>query len=148
MAAAPYLKPLPQITEGNKPFWDGLRERIFLVPRCDDCGDYNWPPYPACRSCFSESLTWTRIDGGGEIYTYTVVHRGPGVFQEEVPYVVALVKLHEHPRPVLVMGNVVGIPPDQVRIGQAVRIEFDDIPGEDVTMWHFSVTDGAEAAYE
>lgn len=37
-----YLKPLPEITEPSRPFWDALRRQEFTVPRCEDCGDYNW----------------------------------------------------------------------------------------------------------
>lgn len=138
---APYLKPLPDITEQNRPFWDALKERRFVVPKCQSCGDYNWVPYPACRSCLSEDQEWTEVSGEATIYSYTVVHRGPGAFQDDVPYVIALAKLVEQPRPMLVMGNLVGTPPEGVRIGQSVRIAYHDIPGEDVTMWHFVVTD-------
>jgi len=34
------------------------------VPRCADCGDYNWVPYPACRSCQSERQEWTERAAG------------------------------------------------------------------------------------
>lgn len=144
--ATPYLKPLPDITEQSRPFWDGLQQRRFLVPRCNSCGDYNWVPYPACRSCLSEDQSWVPVSGEATIYSYTVVHRGPGVFQDEVPYVIALAQLVERPRPMLVMGNVIGIEPVDLRIGRAVRIAFHDIPGEDVTLWHFVPSDaGADA---
>ena len=33
----PYLKPLPEISEANRPFWEGLHGHQFLVPRCDRC---------------------------------------------------------------------------------------------------------------
>ena len=142
--STPYLKPLPDITEENRPFWDGLQRHEFLVPKCNHCGDYNWVPYPACRTCLSVDQVWVRVSGDATIFSYTVVHRGPGVFQEEVPYVVALAELVEQPRPMLVLGNVRGIEPAAVRIGQRVRIEYDDIPGEDVTLWHFRPSDAPE----
>lgn len=139
--ATPYLKPLPDITDQNRPFWDALKERRFVVPRCDNCGDYNWVPYPACRTCLSEAQSWVEVSGEATIYSYTVVHRGPGVFQDDVPYVIALAQLVERPRPMLVMGNVVGTDPGAVSIGQPVRIGYHDIPGEDVTLWHFVPAD-------
>ncbi len=143
-----YLKPLPDISDENRPFWDGLRQGQFLVTRCNECGDYSWPPYPACRSCLSENLRWEKVSGEGEIYSYTVVHRGPGVFQEEVPYVIALVKLREQPRPLLVMGNVIGTPIDDIRIGQKVRMGFASVPDEDVTLWQFTVEEISESSGE
>src|SRR2546430_17057889 len=30
-----YLKPLPEITELNRPFWDALKRHEFTVPRCE-----------------------------------------------------------------------------------------------------------------
>jgi uncharacterized protein len=136
-APAPYLKPLPEITEQGRPFWDALKEHRFVVPRCDDCGDYNWVPYPACRSCLSERLTWTAVSGDATLFTYSVVHRGPGAFQADVPYVVALGELVEQPRPCLVLGTLVGSDPGDLRIGMPLKVAYQDIPEEDVTMWRW-----------
>jgi uncharacterized OB-fold protein len=87
------------------------------APRGDDCGDYNWVPYPACRSCLSENQTWSPVSGDATVYTFTVRHRGPGAFNAEVPYVIALGELAEQPRPCLVLGNLVGTAPEDVRVG-------------------------------
>jgi uncharacterized protein len=134
---APYLKPLPQVTEANREFFEGLKRREFLVPKCGQCGDYNWVPYPACRSCLSEDQTWTRVSGEATVYTYSVIYRGPGAFDADVPYVVVLGELEERPRPCLVLGNLVGTDPDQVRVGMPIQIAYQDIPGEDVTLWRW-----------
>ena len=136
-AAEPYLKPLPQVTEANREFFEGLKRREFLVPNCDQCGDYNWVPYPACRSCLSENQTWTQVSGEATVYTYSVIYRGPGAFDADVPYVVALGELAERPRPCLVLANLVGTDPDQVRVGMPIQIAYQDIPGEDVTLWRW-----------
>ena len=37
-----YGKPLPTTTIGNMAFWDGLKDHEFRVPRCRECGTYNW----------------------------------------------------------------------------------------------------------
>ncbi|GEM_PF-7121208 len=84
----PYLKLLPEISEANRPFWGALERHKFLFPRCSSCGDYNWPPYPACRSCLSEGLERTEASGDAEVFSYTIVHRGYGRFNDEVPYVI------------------------------------------------------------
>jgi uncharacterized OB-fold protein len=134
----PYLKPLPAVTEPNLPFWDALKQHAFLVPKCDDCDSYNWTPYPACRNCLSEKQTWTKVSGEGTLYTYTVVHRGPGAFGEEVPYIVAVAELKEKPLDLIVMSNLIGIDPDDVQIGMPVKIVYEDIPEEDATLWRFA----------
>jgi uncharacterized protein len=135
--AAPYLKPLPQVTEANREFFEGLKRREFLVPKCEACGDYNWVPYPACRSCLSENQTWTRVSGEATVYTYSVIYRGPGAFDADVPYIVVLGELTERPRPCLVLANLVGTDPDQVRVGMPIQIAYQDIPGEDITLWRW-----------
>ena len=135
--ARPYLKPLPQPTEFTQPFFDNLRQHVFSVPRCQDCGDYGWVPYPACRSCQSLNVVWTPVSGEGEVYTYSVVYRGPGAFSNEVPYVICMGRLKEHPRSCIVGGNMINVDPLQVRIGMKIKIAFEDIPSEDATMWRW-----------
>jgi uncharacterized OB-fold protein len=137
IAAQPYLKPLPEISDLNRPFWEGLGLREFRVPRCADCGDYNWVPYPACRTCLSENQVWTPVSGDATVFSFTVVHRGPGAFDADVPYVLALGQLVEHPRPCNVLANLVGIDPEAVRIGMPIRIGYVEVPDGDVTMYEW-----------
>jgi len=137
MTTTPYLKPLPDVTEANRPFWEGLQRHEFLIPRCTACHVYNWPPYPACRSCLSEDLEWTPVSGDAAVYTFTLVHRGHGPFDAEVPYAIVLAKLVEEPRACVVIGNTRGIPNEELEIGLPVKIIYEDIPGEDVTLWRF-----------
>jgi len=135
---APYLKPLPQVSEENRPFWEGLSEREFRGPRCRSCGQFGWVPYPACRNCFSTDIEWVPLSGRGVIYSYSVVHRGPAAFAGDTPYVVVMVELAEQPQPMIVLGQLDDCPLDQVRIGLPVSVTFHDIPGEDVTLYRFA----------
>jgi uncharacterized OB-fold protein len=43
------------------------------------------------------------------------------------PYVVALIDLHEGVR---MLSHIVGVAPDQVAIGDKVRVAFDDVTDE------------------
>ena len=133
----PYLKPLPNVSELNSPFWEGLRRQEFQVPRCADCNDFNWLPYPACRSCLSERLVWTRVSGKATVWSFTVVHRGPGAFGLEVPYIMCLGQLEEQPRPCNVLAILRGVDPDDVTIGMPIEIGYVDIPSEDITMYEW-----------
>lgn len=135
-----YLKPIPEVTEFNRPFFEGLCDHRFVVPRCQACGSYNWVPYPACRTCLSLDVAWTAVSGNATLYTFTVVHRGPGAFAADVPYVVAMGELIEQPRTCLVIANLIGSPPESLRIGQALKIAFEDIPCEDMTTYHWTAT--------
>ena len=44
-------------------------------------------------------------------------------------------QLAEHPRPMLVLGNLVNHPVDQISIGMPIQIGYLDLPDEDVTLW-------------
>jgi uncharacterized OB-fold protein len=136
--AAPYLKPLPTPTAANAPFWAALREHTFTVPKCADCGHLGWPPYPACRRCLSEQRVWAPMSGDAHIYSFSVVHRGHGAFNIEVPYGVVLAKLVEGPGPLIVLGNTVDVDVADLYIGMPLRIVFEDIADEDITLWRFA----------
>lgn len=135
--SAPYLKPLPNVSDLNRPFWDGLAGHELKVPRCSACGDYNWVPYPACRSCLSEDQVWTTVSGRATVWSFTAVYRGPGAFGLEVPYVMCLGQLEERPRPCNVLAILRGIEPEEVRIGMPIEIGYVDIPSEDITMYEW-----------
>jgi uncharacterized OB-fold protein len=136
----PYLKPLPKKQPENAPLWEGLARHEFHVPQCDDCGAWNWVPYPACRNCLSENLSWKRLSGAGTLFSYTIIHRGVGDFQKDVPYVTALVQMDTPggSREVIVLGNVDGVAHDKLKIGMPLKMAFKDIEGEDVTLWEFT----------
>lgn len=142
--AAPYLKPLPTPTELNAPFWEGLRRHEFLLPKCSNCGDYNWVPYPACRTCLSEDQRWTPVSGDAHVFTYTVVHRGPGRFNDEVPYILVLGMLVEQPRPCLVLSTMAGVEPAGVAVGMPITIAYQDIPDEDLTLYRWVPRDALD----
>jgi uncharacterized OB-fold protein len=137
MTAATYLRPLPAITPESEPFFAGLREHKFLVPKCQNCGHYNWTPYPACRSCLSTDQEWTEVSGRGTIYTFTEINVGAKAFMTDGPYVWAFAKLEEGPRPLIVMGNLLGVDHEQIEIDMPVKIGFHEVPGHDLTLYHF-----------
>jgi uncharacterized protein len=135
----PYLKPLPNPTIRNADFWDGVKRHEFHVRRCNDCGDYNWIPYPACRSCLSENQAWEKVSGEATVWSFSIVHRGPGAFNDEVPYAVILGKLVEEPRSMIVLANMVGdVAPESITIGMPIKLVYEDIPDEDATIYKFA----------
>jgi uncharacterized protein len=128
MSEKRYQKPLPRIDEESRGYWEALARHELYVQRCRDCGTLRFPPRAVCTGCMSSATEWLRCSGRGTVYSFTVTHQNqaPG-FREELPYVLAIVELAEGPR---LMTNVVGSPPDAVRIGMAVEVVFDDVvPG-------------------
>ncbi len=132
-----YEKPLPAINEESRPFWEGCKRHELVLQRCQDCGAFVYYPRALCTACHSDRLRWEPVSGQGTIYSFTVCHRPAGpAFQGDVPYVVALIDLREGPR---MISNIVGIAPALVRIGQSVRVAFEDVT-EELTLPKFIVT--------
>src|SRR5258708_24151585 len=85
----------PRMTEFTQRFWQGLSSGQFETTRCEDCGRLTFPPKPFCPHCWSKWISWVPVSGRGKLYSQTVVHAAPAVFQDEVPYRVGIVDLDE-----------------------------------------------------
>lgn len=118
-------RPVPYPDPLTAPYWAAAKEHRFMLPCCSDCGQYHFYPRTVCPHCASPHIEWKPCSGKGHVYSYTVIHRAPSpAFAAAVPYVVAIVELEEGPH---LMTNIVGSPPDAVRIGLAVQVSFEDI---------------------
>ena len=139
MLVSELKKALPRISPDAAPFWDALRERRLVLPYCRDCGAPHLPPGPVCPTCFSDRLDWRAASGRGRISTWTVVHKAwfPA-FAADVPYNVVQVELDEGPR---LTTTVVGLTIDQLAVGLAVEIDFDEVR-EGVTLPRFRPLEG------
>lgn len=133
-----YQKPLPRMTTLNVPFWDGLRSHEFRVPRCLNCGDLNWVPYPACRGCLSEDQQWVTVSGDATVWSWTVVHRDGQVYGFDMPFAVVLAKLVEEPQACIVAGTLVGADLESLSIGMPIKVVYQDIAEEQMTMFQFA----------
>lgn len=132
----PYTKPLPQPTAESGPFWKGARNHQLLIQSCRACGKPFFYPRSLCPQCSSTDLEWIRASGKGIIYSYTVIRRAAfPSFSADVPYVFAIVELEEGPR---MATNLLGCPPEALRIGLPVEAAFDDVTSE-VTLVKFKL---------
>ncbi len=123
-----YNKPLPNVNDDNKDFWAGCKVHQLRFQRCQSCGHVRWPASLFCPLCFSRETEWIVSEGKGRVYTYAVYHVAyhPG-FENELPYVVAIVKLEEGPR---LLTNIVGCQPDEVTCEMPVEVTWEDITEE------------------
>ncbi len=69
-----------------------------------------------------------QFSGKGRIYSFTEVHSPPEGFEEQAPYVLAIVELEEGAR---VMGQIVDVKKEDVKIGQEVEAVFRVIQRDD-----------------
>jgi uncharacterized protein len=87
--------------------------------RCQTCHTLHpwWERY-TCERCKGRVLVEERLGGGGELTNYTVVYYPPRDFLGQEPYVVGHITMDEG---VLLPAPVVGVAPDEVRVGSRVR---------------------------
>lgn len=134
----PWNKPLPNVDADIQPFWDGLKEHRFLLFRCKRCGEHYWPA-AFCRNHPNEpffgNLEWADASGRGKVFTFNVHHIAfhPG-FQEDIPYVYALIELDEGP---LFGTNLIDCDPADVHIGMPVEVAYRDVPEIGYTLPYF-----------
>jgi uncharacterized protein len=114
------VPPIPHPNPETRPYWDAARAGRLDLQRCVPCDRLVWYPRRRCHRCGSDDLRWETLSGRASVYAFTVVHRAPDP-SVEVPYVVALVDLEEGAR---VMTNLVGIDPQDVRVGLPVEVRF------------------------
>lgn len=129
-----YNKPLPLVDGDTKEFWDACKRRELVIQKCQGCGQFRFPPEGVCPHCLSDRFQWQRVSGKGQVYTFSIIRRPPRPeFGESVPYVVGVVELAEGPR---MISNVVGCPPEEVKIGMPVVVTFEDAT-EQITLPKF-----------
>lgn len=125
-----YRKPLPVPTPETQPYWEAARRHELMLPYCDRCRQFVFYPRPFCPRCFSWQVEWRKLSGRATLHAYAIQYRpqAPG-FQEEVPYITAVVELEEGPR---LLTNLVGVEPDpeQLPAGMPLEVVFDDVTAE------------------
>lgn len=128
-------KPLPTLSDDNRPFWQATKKNELRMQQCLDCRHIRYPINHVCPRCLSDKAEWKQLSGRGEVFSYIVFHQvyHPG-FAKDVPYNVAMIQLEEGPR---MISNVVGVPVDQVKVGDKVEAVFDPVT-EDITVPRFS----------
>jgi uncharacterized OB-fold protein/acyl dehydratase len=118
-------RPRPAVTQDNAFFFEGARRGELLIQRCTSCALLRHPPHPMCSRC--RSLDWDTVAASGRatLYSFVVVHY-PEVPAFDYPLMVGLVELEEGTR---LVSDVIGVEPEDVRVGMPLELEmvaFDD----------------------
>ena len=111
------------VTPENEFFWSSGADGTLRFRRCTTCGSLQHPPGPVCRTCGAGEFTVAATSGTGVVAGVTVNHHRwlPGL---DPPYVIAIVALDDDPR-VRLTTNLVGCDPDEVEVGTAVQVRFE-----------------------
>jgi|SRR2546422_10242599 len=116
--------PAPVANADSLPYWTAAREGRLLIRKCNVCGSLHFMPRYLCPVCWSDQLEWVQAKGTGSVHSFTVIRRAPApAFAPRAPYIVALIDLDEGPR---MIANVIGEDALAVRIGDRVKVTFED----------------------
>jgi len=127
---------LPAPQPGTKAFWEGCRQQQLLLQKCDQCGTHQFYPRIICSSCSARSLEWVESSGRGTVVSWTIVrHPVSEAYADDIPYVIALIKLQEGPT---MMSQIIDCEPESVHCGMQVSVWFQDWT-DDISMPMFRV---------
>ena len=86
---------------------------------CAECGAKFFPPRQVCTECKSTNLQPHEFDGHGELYSFTTLRSAPMGYEDQLPYVVGMVKLDEGP---IVEAQITDVNADALKIGQRMEM--------------------------
>jgi uncharacterized OB-fold protein len=107
-------------------------EQIYSLKalKCNSCGRIHYPHTQICLGCGkANDFTSVKIEPEGKIYSFTVNYAVPSEFT--VPSILAIVETSNRVR---VHGLMIDVNPEDVKIGQRVKLvfrkirEIDDVP--------------------
>lgn len=116
-------KPLPVLSDINRPFYEASLRGELRLQRCQSCGRWIYFPRVACPHCLSERLEWEVASGKGVVYSFGIVYRPhhPS-FDREVPIILAAVQVEEGP---IVISEIVNCDPFVIAIGMPVQVVWE-----------------------
>ena len=123
IAPGPPFRLLPRLDPSNEFFWTSGRTAGCDSCAAPHCATYVHPPSPVCPDCLGDDLAPAVVSGRGtvESFTLNVQQWIPG----SEPYLVAWVSIAEQPD-VRLTTNLVEVEPDDVTIGMAVTVVFEE----------------------
>ena len=110
-------------------YYDYLKAGKFMLQRSKSSGNYNFYPRVIEPGTGAADFEWVEASGDGTVYATTVNRQRP---ESGGDYNICLVDLAEGPR---MMSRVVGIKPDEVKIGMKVKAKIDKIGDHDAVVF-------------
>jgi len=111
-------------------FVDFLKNGELRGTKCQECGRIFFPPRADCSWCPESSMEWVKIEGAGNLVSFTRVHYGPTGFENDTPYTLALADFNG----VKVFGRITKeLSEEQTKIGMALKAAAVTLPGGQLT---------------
>ncbi len=111
MISARYAREIPQ------------RYRLEAA-KCKSCGNVAFPPRIICPNCKGRAFETIALNDEGRLLSYTVVRVGSEKFSKQTPYAVGIIELDGGVR---ITAQIADVEPDELQVGQNVRIVFRKI---------------------
>lgn len=110
--------------------WRRIPERYrMLGTKCVACNTCFFPKRNVCPRCRRKGkIEEMQYAGRGSIYSFTEIHAAPAGFEDQVPYVLAIVELEEGPK---LTAQIVDAHLRDVKIGDRVESVFRVIQRDD-----------------
>ena len=114
----------------STPYREAARREELWVQRCTACQTWQWGPEWICHQCLSFDLDWQAVPAtngapAGLIYSWERSHHPVHpALKEAGPYLAVLVELPSAGN-VRMLGNLLGDPLQEVKIGMAVEAVFE-----------------------
>jgi hypothetical protein len=104
-------------------FWREIPNRYNIIgTRCGNCNKVYFPPRYICPSCRRVGkLEPYKLERRGKVVSYTVVYVGANGFEDQVPYLLAIVEMKDGPR---LTAQITDCDPSKVKIGDEVELVF------------------------
>jgi uncharacterized OB-fold protein len=125
-------RPIPVPDDTSAAFWAAAAEHKLVVAQCSRCGALTLPPDVVCTACgcTEPAMTFTRIDGGAVVRSWTVVRQAllPG-FADDLPFVLVDAELTDAPG-LRLIGRLLDGPDAELSVGAQLVCAFEDVaPG-------------------
>lgn len=110
--------------------WRRIPERYRLLGvKCKTCGTAYFPRRKICPKCRRKGeIEEVQFSGLGKIHSFTQVYVPPEGFEEQAPYVLAIIELDEGAK---LTAQIVDVKEEDVKIGDRVTACFRAIQRDD-----------------
>ncbi|VVC04462.1 Uncharacterised protein [Candidatus Bilamarchaeum dharawalense] len=110
--------------------WRRIPERYRMIGvKCATCKTTFFPKRSICPKCRRKGkISDLQFAGKGKIFSFTEVTAPPEGFEDQVPYILAIIELDEGAK---ITGQVVDAHKDTVKIGSRVEQVFRVIQRDD-----------------
>ena len=105
-------------------YQQNIQDEKFKAFKCSNCSAVIAPPSGSCYACGGNKMEWTEVSGDGKLISFTVIHVAPDEFQNEAPYIIAIVELKEGTR---ITSRLSGYDPENpadIKIGTPLKLGY------------------------